>query len=342
MEFNKRSVILVCTLFFISISIGSPSTASAEIVMHVYSPADTYNGANVSPSYDITSIETGIESDDPDKIYFWIQFKNVIQASQFVYGTTQPFASIQIFREDPSSTKNYSSSIYIGTNSTTPLSGNNSITAQAFGNSYSGGPRASLSSCNPKVWSNLDQRATWIGFSISRSCANIPNEFWLSGYTDADLGNDSTSIVDYDFSNSANYWYVDISEADYINSGDYTTLEPQTITFFQSPNIALSKKYAYMNAFSDSGLDVEFASNTPKVCMPLNYSSKVKLISVGTCNIVASQGGDDYYESADDVSMYFKVTKIATITKSTSKPVPVPAPSPTKKAPGSIGGKTKN
>lgn len=340
MKFKKRSVFAICMLFLVSASLWNPSSASAEIVMHVYSPDDTYNGANVSPSYDITSIETGIESDDPDKIYFWIQFKNVIQATQFVYGTTKPYASIQIFRDNPSSSKNYTSSIYIGTNSTTPFSGNTSITTQAFGNSYSGGPRTSLSSCNPRVWSNLDQRATWIGFSISRSCANIPNEFWLAGYTDADLGNDSTSIIDYDFSDSGNYLYVDISEADNLNGVDYSETEPQIITFYQAPNTALSKKYVYLKAYSDSGLDVEFTSRTPKVCLPVNWSNKIKLIATGTCEIVASQGGDDGYDAADEVSMYFKITKVATVSKVVAKPTPVPAP--TKKAPGAIGGKTKN
>ena len=228
----------------------------------------------------------------------------------------------------------------IETNSKTPFSGSTGITTQAFGNTRSGGTRTSLSSCNPRVWTNLDQRASWIGFSISRSCAGIPNEFWLTGYTDADLGNDSTSIIDYDFS-ATDSWYVDISEADYLDSGDdMEEFEPQTITFYQSPSIALSKKVAYMNAFSDSGLDIEFTSSTPKVCVPLNWSSVIRLINAGTCKITANQGGDESYDVADPVSMSFKVTKVAVKSKVVAKPVPVPAP--TKKAPGSIGGKTKN
>ena len=339
MKAAKSKVFRLIALFIASVTLVIPSVASAEIVLRSYSPTDNRNGANVSPYYDIISIETGIESDDPDKIYFWIQFANVITASQFVWGATKPTAAIQIFREDPS-TSSYAANIYIETNSKTPFSGSTGITTQAFGNTRSGGTRTSLSSCNPRVWTNLDQRASWIGFSISRSCAGIPNEFWLTGYTDADLGNDSTSIIDYDFS-ATDSWYVDISEADYLDSGDdMEEFEPQTITFYQSPSIALSKKVAYMNAFSDSGLDIEFTSSTPKVCVPLNWSSVIRLINAGTCKITANQGGDESYDVADPVSMSFKVTKVAVKSKVVAKPIPVPAP--TKKVPGSIGGKTKN
>jgi hypothetical protein len=322
----------------VSVTLVIPSVASAEIVLRSYSPTDKHNGTNVSPSYDITSIETGIESDDPDKIYFWIQFANVITASQFVWGAKKPNAAIWITREDPS-TSNYAYDIKIESNSKTPFSGNTGITAEAFGNTMSGGAKVSLSSCNPRVWSNLDQRASWIGFSISRSCADIPNQFWITGFTDADLGNDSTPIIDYDFSDSGG-WYVDISEADYIDSEEYMELEPQTITFYQAPDIALSKKVAYLKAFSDSGLDIEFTSSTPKVCVPLNWSNVIRLINTGTCKITANQEGDESYDVADPVSMSFKITKVAVKSKVVAKPTPVPVP--TKKAPGAIGGKTKN
>ena len=95
-----------------------------------------------------------------------------------------------------------------------------------------------------------------------------------------------------------------------------------------------------MRAFSDSGLDLEFTSSTPKVCVPLNWSSAIRLINTGTCKITANQGGDDSYDVADSVTMSFKVTKVAVKSKVVAKPIPVPAP--TKKVPGSIGGKTKN
>ena len=117
-------------------------------------------------------------------------------------------------------------------------------------------------------------------------------------------------------------------------------LEPQTITFYQAPDIALSKKVAYLRAFSDSGLDIEFTSSTPKVCVPLNWSSVIRLINTGTCKITANQEGDESYDVADSVSMSFKVTKVAVKSKVVAKPTPVPVP--TKKAPGAIGGKTKN
>ena len=339
MNSKKRSVFVVCTLFLFSNSLWNPSTASAVDVMHVYSDTDTYNSPGLSSTYDITSIETAIESDDPDKIYFWIIFKNAIKGSQFVHGTKEPWAAIFLHREEPDSRGGNFDDFRIQTNKKTALFGYNSIPAEAYGNEYSGDTRSSLASCKPIVWSNLDTSANWIGFSISRSCANIPNEFWISGYTDPDDSNSGT-VKDFDWAPDE-AWYVDISEADYLDSGDdMEEFEPQTITFYQSPSIALSKKVAYMNAFSDSGLDIEFTSSTPKVCVPLNWSSVIRLINAGTCKITANQGGDESYDVADPVSMSFKVTKVAVKSKVVAKPTPVPVP--TKKAPGAIGGKTKN
>ena len=337
MKSKKRSVFAVCILFLLSNSLWNPSTASADIVMRVYSDIDTYNSPGLSSSYDITSIETAIDSDDPDKIYFWITFKNPIKATQFVHGTKEPWAAIFLYREEPDSRGGNFDDIRIETNKTTAFSGNYSIDAEAHGNEYSGDDRYELSDCNARVWTNLDTTVYWIGFSISRSCANIPNEFWISGFTDPDYSN---STKDYDWAPEEGAWYVDISEADYIDSEDYMELEPQTITFYQAPDIALSKKVAYLRAFSDSGLDIEFTSSTPKVCVPLNWSSVIRLINTGTCKITANQEGDESYDVADSVSMSFKVTKVAVKSKVVAKPIPVPAP--TKKAPGSIGGKTKN
>lgn len=337
MRFKNRSVFVVCILLLFSNSLWNTSTASAVDVMHIYSPDDSYNPPGLSPTYDITSIETAIESDDPDIIYFWIVFKNAIKGSQFVHGAKEPWAAIFLHREEPDSRGGNFDDFRIQTNKKTALSGNNSIAADAYGNEYSGDTRYTLASCNPIVWSNLNTAVNWIGFSISRSCANIPNEFWISGYADADDSN-STTVKDFDWAPDE-AWYVDISEADYIDSGDMD-VEPQTITFYQSPDIALSKKIAYLRAFSDSGLDLEFTSSTPRVCVPLNSTSAIRLINTGTCKITANQGGDDSYEAADSVSMNFKITKIAVKSKVVAKPIPVPTP--TKKAPGSIGGKTKN
>ena len=338
MKSKKRSVFAVCILFLLSTSLWNPSTASADIVMRVYSDIDTYNSPGLSSSYDITSIETAIDSDDPDKIYFWITFRNPIKATQFVHGSKEPWAAIFLYREEPDSRGGNFDDIRIETNKTTAFSGNYSIDAEAHGNEYSGDDRYELSDCNARVWTNLDTTVNWIGFSISRSCANIPNEFWISAYTDPD-DNNSTTIKDFDWAPDE-AWYVDISEADYIDSEDYMELEPQTITFYQAPDIALSKKVAYLRAFSDSGLDIEFTSSTPKVCVPLNWSSVIRLINTGTCKITANQEGDESYDVADPVSMSFKVTKVAVKSKVVAKPTPVPVP--TKKAPGAIGGKTKN
>jgi hypothetical protein len=339
---SSKSIIIGLTLALVFWVLFAPP-ARADISDQQYSPSDNFNEPSFNLNYDIDSIETGVESDDPDKLYFWINFKNAITASQFVHGVKEPWAAILIFREKPASLGGDFDDIRISTNTKTGYSGNTSIAARAEGNDYSGDSRSSLSNCSPQTWTNLGSAAKWIGFSISRSCANIPDEFWVVGYTDPDDSNAST-LRDWDYGPSA-AWYVDISGSGYDNGEESYSTEAQTIYFYQSSDVLLTKKFTNVSAYSDSDLDVYFTTLTPKVCQPVNYSARIKLISVGTCTLYANQDGDDYYDPADKVKMNFKVvkagTKIKVAPKPSAKPTMKPTPKPTKKAPESIGGKPK-
>jgi hypothetical protein len=342
--FGSKSLSLILS---VALSFGAilASPAQASITDQQYSSLDNFNEPSINPNYDIESIETGFDGDDPDQIYFWINFKSTITANQFVNGSKEPWAAILIFREKPASLGGDRDDIRISTSTSTGYSGNTAITARASGNDYAGETRYSLSSCSPETWTNLTNGAKWIGFSISRSCANIPDEFWVVGYTDPDDANSST-FRDWDYGPS-DAWYVDISGAGGGGGDDedsYYT-EPQTIYFYQSSDVLLTKKFTNVSAYSDADLDVYFTTLTPKVCQPVNYSARIKLISIGTCSLYANQDGDDYYDPADKVRMNFKVVKagakIKIAPKPTAKPTMKPTPKPTKKAPESIGGKPK-
>lgn len=330
---------IVAAITAISVVVAAP--ASAEIIDHIYSPTDDFNHPGISPYYDIDYIETALDSNDSDLIYFWIMFKQPITARQFVYGSKEPWAAISLFREEPIGVDE-KEDFQITTSSTEAYSGNYSITATAWGNQYSGDPMDELTGCNAETWTNLDTGAKWIGFSISRSCANIPDEFWLAGYTEADDNNTST-VKDWDYAPSSP-WYVDISGSG--NGGyDETYTEPQTIYFYQAPDILLTKKTTKVTAYADSGLDVYFESLTPKVCKSVNYTNSIKLLAVGTCKLSANQDGDDNYDPADTRYMSFKVVKAGTRIKPVPKVSPTPTakatPKVTPKAPGSVGGKPK-
>ena len=342
MKLKKLRHVSIFSIFLIFANLFNSSNAVAsDIILHQYSGADYFNEASLNPNYDIVSIETGFNSDDYDTIEFWIQFKTKVTASQFVYGSRHPAAAILIYRELPSSLGGGNDDIRIFTNTSSSYSGNSSISAIASGNDYAGDSRNSLSNCNPSTWTNLDVSVTWVGFSISKSCANIPDQFWVIGYADGDSSN-SGSIRDWDYGPDS-AWYVDASDINnYYDGSNYR--EPQNIYFYQSPDILLSRKYAYVTANSDSGLEVYFITSTPKICSPVDYSNQIKLFAVGTCILSAGQDGDDSYEAADLQRMSFKVlksgSKVVPVPK--SKTVPTPAATPTKKSPGTIGGKTKN
>lgn len=329
---------IVAAITAISVVVAAP--ASAEIVDQQYSSSDISNETYTSYYYDIDSIETGFSGDDPDQIYFWINFKTTITANQFVYGTKHPWAAILIHRSEPGTLGGNKDDIRIFTNSTEGYSGNYSIEANAYGNDYAGEARTSLASCSPETWTNLDTGAKWIGFSISKSCANIPDEFWVTGYVDPD---DTNSIRDFDYGPDT-AWYVDVSGSG--NGGyDETYTEPQTIYFYQAPDILLTKKTTKVIAYADSGLDVYFESLTPKVCKSVNYTNSIKLLAVGTCKLSANQDGDDNYDPADTRYMSFKVVKAGTRIKPVPKVSPTPTakatPRVTPKAPGTVGGKPK-
>ena len=58
---------------------------------------------------------------------------------------------------------------------------------------------------------------------------------------------------------------------------------------------------------STSALDVSYSSSTSAVCTIV--SGQVHVVSAGSCSVTASQGGDDEYNAAPDVTRTFDVAK---------------------------------
>ena len=81
---------------------------------------------------------------------------------------------------------------------------------------------------------------------------------------------------------------------------------PQTITFWAIANHPLGTAPFTISAPASSGLQVSFASQTTSVCTVLG--SQVTLVSVGTCTIQATQGGNTNYAAATPVNQSFEVT----------------------------------
>lgn len=82
--------------------------------------------------------------------------------------------------------------------------------------------------------------------------------------------------------------------------------DPQTISFFQIPNVSIRDTPPAPLAFSSSGLNVSFTSATPATCSVAS-SGSVQFNDVGTCTIIASQPGDNTYAAAPDVTQSFNI-----------------------------------
>jgi hypothetical protein len=85
------------------------------------------------------------------------------------------------------------------------------------------------------------------------------------------------------------------------------TQESQTITFGALSNQALGTSPFTLSATASSGLAVSFASTTPAVCTISGATAT--LVSMGTCTIQATQGGNANYAAAAPVNQSFQVTQ---------------------------------
>jgi len=84
----------------------------------------------------------------------------------------------------------------------------------------------------------------------------------------------------------------------------------QTITFAPLPNRSLNSPPFVLSATASSGLNVGFYSSTPSVCTVA--FGMATLLSVGTCTISATQGGNANFSNAIDVAQSFTVAASGT------------------------------
>ena len=316
---------------------------------------DDGNPANVDALYDLEEVEIGLYDTDPDLVYFWLHFKYPITQSMFVHSSIKtPWALITLWRSKPVTVGGDSGDFRISTNSSTQYSlDNTSIAANAFGNTLSGQTRNSLTSCNPKTWSKINSGVKWIGFSISRKCAKIPDQFWINGYVDPNSSNNGSSssgtVYDWDYVPSSPL-FVDLTLKNTVSPTATPTPAPtpaptivkvvqqyQTIVIDSNfPPAKLSEGSVQFDAYATSGLNVILQSLTPDVCqIPYDEDSYwdtkyVELIGVGTCTLELSQPGDTEWYPAFSLTRSFYVAgtpKPAPTKSATKKPVPKATPS---------------
>jgi hypothetical protein len=308
---------------------------------------DDSNPANVDPLYDLQDVEIGIFDTDLDTVNFWLHFKNPITQRMFVESTLKtPWALLTIWRSKPSTIGGDSGDFRISTNSSTqyPLD-NTSISANAFGNTLSGQTRNSLTNCNSRTWSNISAGVKWIGFSISRKCSKLPDQFWINGYVDPNSSNagsgTSGTIYDWDYVPSEPF-FVDLTLKNTATptprpSSTSIVQQAQSITYGAvERTIDLSDESLDLEAYATSGLNVKVVSLTLDVCqVPYDEDSSsdvkfIELMSSGSCILQLSQDGNELWKPAVTRTVSFYVAgspKPAPTKEASKKPVPKSTPS---------------
>ena len=330
----NRPGILTSLIFaiFLSSLFFAPQASAENKIFSVLTPIDQFTAKDVDPNFNLKQIEIGYYDNNPDILNFWLYFETPIKTNMFLkQGTKTPWALLLLHRSNPidrgGNTQDFrienSGSIAYPTSSST-------IKATATGNSSSGATRTDLSACNPETWSNISSNVNWIGFRISRKCANIPDKFWISAYADSDT-NSSSGSQDVDWLPDNASFAVDLTS----NTGKATptpsatsiTEQYQIISYESISEANLADGEVYLEASTTSGLPLNVLSNTPNVCgVPYNGSQVsgsilIELYSDGMCALTISQSGNTYWKPAISRTATFIVN-----------PIPEEAKKPTPKA----------
>jgi hypothetical protein len=191
----KRGILATLVLL---ISLVFPvSSASAAWIQYQSSEADTYNRPELTASFDITRVDFAINDSAPDEYWFFLNFAQAVSANQFNDGQDS-WAGILL---DVNNDGKDDYSLQTSKNSYSE----NYFHSGKFVDRTSGSP-VTKTDCKVETWTNLTTKASWIGFSIKKSCKTFSPTIGVQGYSDR-ISNDNS---DFDYA-PADYWKVSVS-----------------------------------------------------------------------------------------------------------------------------------
>jgi hypothetical protein len=207
----KRGILATLVLL---ISLVFPvSSASAAWIQYQSSEADTYNRPELTASFDITRVDFAINDSAPDEYWFFLNFAQAVSANQFNDGQDS-WAGILL---DVNNDGKDDYSLQTSKDSYSE----NYFHSGKFVDRTSGSP-VTKSDCKVETWTNLTSKASWIGFSIKKSCKTFSPTIGIQGYSDR-ISNDN---ADFDYA-PTNSWKVSLSGGVVAPSGNsYSTTIP--------------------------------------------------------------------------------------------------------------------
>jgi hypothetical protein len=301
-------------------------SAKADYTLFQESSLDG-NIPSASPDFDLVSLEVWTDPNYPNSIAFWLNFSQPVSPSKFVYSSIRnPWASLMFYYQQPTSLS-MTFDYLVRTNSSLSFTGSNSISAPTY-KLTNGVYSSELTNCTNRVWNQVTSNS--IGFTVDKNCINLPDKFWVVGFTDAD-GNGATSTLDYDYA-PENAMLVNLNA-----SSTTSSKLPQNIYIDEYPETQDLRKTSTINlsASSDSSLPIRMSSETPAICGTYFFPT-VYLLNVGTCRIRLFINEDLKYRAAQDQYLDFEIISSKATPTTTKKATPTTTkkatPTTTKKA----------
>ncbi|MEY3736961.1 MAG: hypothetical protein RLZZ251_677 [Actinomycetota bacterium] len=336
-RFTQVRPLIILIFSLLMIAPPFPPASANSFLFQIDSEYDSFDPPNLDPKYDLDLLSVGVVDNNPDLINIWLYFLEPVSPSMFISSANfnaKPWAFISIWRNKPKVLGDNSEDFRIATNSTTsyPADGGE-IPANASGNSKSGAARVDLGKCKPKTSQNSFESEHNIKFTLSRSCANLPNSFYITAYVDPDTRNGGFKDFDY---LPESTMYVDLSGTSTsvtspTKAPSSSGRKPQRIITGDLPQDArLEEMSREVDATTTAGLQVSFEAKNQKVCRITSVEyvfAAIEILSEGLCEITVSQNGDYEFEPATPVVLSFMVVRQLAATPSTT---PTPRPTATK------------
>jgi hypothetical protein len=308
----------------LTLTLLNSSVTHAELKLFEWSSTtDTYNQAGVDQNYDLINLSISIFDTDPTRIYFFLNFKNRPWSSIFSRsGGRDPWGAVLLYWNQPSNLGGNRDNFRIWASNVTIPENNTSVKIDAAIPNSDGSTQVDFSKCNPRAHMNTSVLTnTWVGFSIEKDCAQIPNQFYVVGYVDPD----SNAPNDFDYAPNQ----AELVNLNNLSRTPTPTPKPTPIIQvgqniqFETPEPVKVGDQGVLIASSDSGLPLGVESQTPEICDIVSSDREegayyFDTYKAGNCKIIISQDGNVNYFPATSQTVFLKVLPIK---KATPAPV---------------------
>ena len=294
---------------------------------------DTYTPVGIDPNYDLDFVTVRQFPDSPGELYFFLHLNRPVKADLFNVPGKGPWAAVLLYWNEPGKLggNNENFRIYIPTSFKQNFKmGRQSTGIEAGVAASDGSLTKSYKHCKPQVYANLDENKSWIGFKIDQECANIPNNFYITGF-----------IEDNDFSSSSLYDYAP-ERVQYVSINSAGAIPTPTPKFASSPSEiqeitldGIPSKPQYLSAgsisfqaWSSSGIAVEAESLDTEICEVFGFDGDftIDLVRIGGCQIVVKAPGNDLYFPTEEFFSFDVIAKSVSKSKSGVKAKSTPSP----------------